>query len=253
MAALNRVRLKCQVEVLKQVGHWLAKNSESIYGTRGGPWKPTKAVTSTRNGETIYVHLLHGKTENIELPDIAGKIKSATLLGGGKIKFKHRGGKLNLSVPIALHDSSDTVVKLELTSSAMDLPVLEFSNVRTFRATASNVYENDHSDYGAQAAFDGDQETRWATDSGTKQAWIAVEFFKSKAISHIHISEAYSNRVQKFEFQYRDRNEWKTIFTGTILGDNFQRSFGRISAREFRLNILDATDAPTINEIELLP
>src|SRR5260370_6009233 len=164
-----------QVEVLKQVGHWLAKNSESIYGTRGGPWKPTKAVTSTRNGETIYVHLLRGKMENIKLPGIAGKIKSATLLGGGEIKFEHQGGKLNLSVPIALHDSSDTVVKLELTSSAMDLPVLEFSNVRTFRATASNVYENDHSDYGAQAAFDGDQEKRWATDTGTNPACTPVD------------------------------------------------------------------------------
>ncbi len=37
-----------QVARLKEMGAWLKKNGESIYGTRGGPWKPTKAVASTR-------------------------------------------------------------------------------------------------------------------------------------------------------------------------------------------------------------
>ncbi len=69
----------------------------------------------------------------------------------------------------------------------------------------------------------------------------------------MRISEAYPNRVQQFEFQYRDGDGWKTIFAGTTLGDNFQKSFEPVTAREFRLNILDATAGPTINEIELLP
>jgi alpha-L-fucosidase len=58
--------------------------------------------------------------------------------------------------------------------------------------------------------------------------------------------------VQKFEFQYREGDDWKTIFAGTTLGDDFERSFSPVSARAFRLNILDASDAPTLNEIELL-
>jgi hypothetical protein len=37
------------------------------------------------------------------------------------------------------------------------------------------------------------------------------------------------------------------------LGDNFQQSFNAVTAREFRLNILDAMEGPTINEIELMP
>ncbi len=48
-----------QVEVLKQVGAWLDKNGESIYGTRGGPWKPTKAIASTRKANLIYLHILN--------------------------------------------------------------------------------------------------------------------------------------------------------------------------------------------------
>ncbi len=64
-------------------------------------------------------------------------------------------------------------------------------------------------------------------------------------------SEAYAGRVQKFEFQYRDGGEWKTIFSGTTIGDNFQQDFAPVTAQEFRLNILDASFGPTINDIDL--
>ena len=240
-----------QVEVLKQVGGWLAKNGKSIYGTRGGPWKPTKTIASTRKGKIIYLHILRTQSDMIELPDIAVKIKSASLLLGGKIEFAQLGGKFSLTVPAALRDASDTVVKLTLKDSAMDLPVVEIPPA--FKAVASNVYQNDDSNYGAQQAFDDDAQTRWATDDGTKQAWIAADFLKPQTFSRVHISEAYPKRVQKFEFQYRDGGDWKNIFTGTTLGDNFQKSFKPVTAQEFRLNILDASEGPTINEVQLLP
>jgi alpha-L-fucosidase len=57
--------------------------------------------------------------------------------------------------------------------------------------------------------------------------------------------------VQKFEFQHRAGDEWKTIITGTTIGGQFEKSFPAVTAQEFRLNILDATDGPTIAEIEL--
>ena len=100
-------------------------------------------------------------------------------------------------------------------------------------------------------AFDDDSATRWATDNGTKQAWIAATLASPQTIGSVTISEAYA-RVRKFEFQYRDGADWKTIFAGTTLGEQFHQKFVPVTAREFRLNILDATEGPTINEIELL-
>ena len=67
----------------------------------------------------------------------------------------------------------------------------------------------------------------------------------------MRIEEAVGGRVQKFEFQYREGSEWKTIFTGQKIGEWFQKKFEPVQAQEFRLNILDATDGPTIGEIEL--
>ena len=47
-----------QVKRLEEMGEWLKKYGETIYGTRGGPWKPGKSLASTRKGNTIYLHLL---------------------------------------------------------------------------------------------------------------------------------------------------------------------------------------------------
>ena len=92
-----------------------------------------------------------------------------------------------------------------------------------------------------------------AADSGTKQAWIAADLGHSQAIGNVRLQESkpYDGRVTKFEFQYRDGGEWKTIFNGTKISANFQKKFEPVTAREFRLNILDATEGPTIAEIEL--
>ena len=238
-----------QVEILKQVGVWMRQNGESIYGTRGGPWKPTRAATSTRNGNTIYVHVLRWGRGSIELPGIPRKIKSAALLDGVKVDAVNRDNKLVITVPTDRRDSMDTVVKLQLDGSAMDLVAMD--PITKIKATASNIYQNQVSDYGPQMAFDEDSATRWATDNDTKQAWIAATLTSPQTVGSVTISEAYA-RVRKFEFQYRDGADWKTIFAGTTLGETFHQKFAPVTAGEFRLNVLDATQGPTINEIELL-
>jgi alpha-L-fucosidase len=241
-----------QVARLEEMGAWLAKNGSSIYGTRGGPWKPTKAVASTRRGKTIYVHVLSTNDCRIELPALPCPIKSASLLAGGAVNMSQNEGKLVLQLNPAALDPIDTIVRLELTSPAADISALSLTKASSIKTTASNVYQQQTSEYGPQAAFDQDGETRWATDSGTLQAWIAADLGKPKTIQRLRINEAYAGRVQEFEFQYRDDGAWTTLFTGQKLGSDFERSFPPVTAREFRLNILKATDGPTINEIELL-
>src|SRR5882724_3472218 len=239
-----------QVEILKQVGIWMNKYGESVYGTRGGPWKPTKLVASTRKGDTIYLHILRWNEDAIELPGISRRIKSASLLDGTTVDVARRSGKLFVTVPSDRRDAMDTVVKLQLDGSAMEIPALEITP--KIKATASNVFEKQEADYGPQMAFDDDSGTRWATDNGIKQAWITATFSSPRTVGSVSISESY-DRVRKFEFQYREGADWKTIFSGTTVGEKFHREFSPIMAREFRMNILDATQGPTINEIELLP
>jgi len=240
-----------QANLLKEVGDWLAKHGDSIYGTRGGPWKPTKSVASTRKGNTIFLHVMKTDDGRVELPALPVEIKSATLLNGGNVKYSQQDGKLAIEIPPSALEPMDTIVKLELDHPAMELPPL--TPASDLKATASNVFQGNNAEYGPQQAFDQDAGTRWATDSGTKQAWIAADLGQAKTIGSVRIQEVapYAGRVTKFEFQYRDGGEWKTIFSGVKIGEHFQKKFTPVTAREFRLNILDATEGPTISEIEL--
>lgn len=130
-----------QVERLKEMGEWLGKYGETIYGTRGGPWKPTKSIASTRKGSTIYLHLLGWKGKTINLPNIPRKIISSTALTGGPAHVQQAARKISIRVDSAMANPPDhgaellrpsqsrpanppqidCIVKLELDGSAMDL------------------------------------------------------------------------------------------------------------------------------------
>ena len=114
-----------QVEVLKQVGAWLKVNGESIYGTRGGPWKPTAALASTRKDTMIYVHVLKWPDGPVKLPDIPAKIVSATLLAGGGAEIRQAENGIEISVAPAKRVAPDTVVALRLDTEAMKIPALD--------------------------------------------------------------------------------------------------------------------------------
>jgi alpha-L-fucosidase len=240
-----------QIERLNEMGAWLKKNGESIYGTRGGPWKPTPAMGSTRKGNVVYLHLLREDDGVVELPALPRNVKKARLLAGGKVSVDRDGSSLKLSFDKTKIDPIDTIIHLELDGSAMDIPAINLAS--DIKATASNVYEKMADAHGPQLAFDNDSHTRWATDTGTKQCWIAADLGKPLTLQRVRIEEAVGERVQKFEFQYRDAGQWKTIYSGTKIGRWHQQKLDSpVTAREFRLNILDATDGPTIADIELI-
>jgi len=118
-----------------------------------------------------------------------------------------------------------------------------------FKATASNVFQH-MAEYGPEKAFDGDFESRWATDSGVHQAWLEVDFGKPVTFSSVLIDE-WAPRIRSFDLQYYADSEWKTFYHGTTVGEQWKKSFGPVTARRVRLNIFDATDGPTINEFEI--
>ena len=182
------------------------------------------------------------------MPGLKNKVAKSYLLADksqSNLAAENSDDGLVIQLPTGIDNRISTTVVLQVKEP------LHIDKLPEPVATASNVYGNDTADWGPQFAFDGNDGTRWATDDATKQAWVALNFPKSKTFHHVRISEAYAGRVQKFEFQYRDGDDWKTIFEGTIMGENFQKDFAPVTAREFRLNVLDATTGPTINDIDL--
>ena len=238
-----------QVKRLKAMGAWLQQNGESIYATRGGPWKPTNAVASTRKGNTIFVHAMRFEENQLALPKLDRTIVKASLRDGTNVPVKQTNDQWVLSVSEQKQDPIDTIIRLEFDRSAMDIPALALA--AEVEGSASNVYQNNVHSYGADMAFDNDRETRWATDDGVNQAWIMGDLGKPRTIQRIRIEEALGQRVRSFEFQYKIGKEWKTLFTGESIGRWFQKKLDTpITTTAFRLNILDASEGPTIADIE---
>ncbi len=245
-----------QVERLKEMGAWLEKYGESIYGTRGGPYKPTKTLAATRKGNTIYLHILKWPegADSITLPPLPVKITGSKLLTGGAVSVEQTDAGITVTVPEADRQDIDTLVRLDLAGSAMDIApiiVTVHNPLSAAKVTASNVYKGQE-EHGAEKAVDGNPETRWATDSGTTPAWLEISLPAPETFTGLTIDEN-GSRIQEFEFQVKEGDAWKTVLKGGKIGANFSPAkFPAVTAKDLRLNVLKSTDGPTISEITLI-
>jgi alpha-L-fucosidase len=115
-----------QVEVLKGIGKWLGQScgelaesiGESIYGTRGGPFKPGRSLVSTRKGNVVYVHALKWNGDTITLPALPRKIVQSCVLTGGVVQVVQT--EMAFYLTVAKHDQQeiDTIIKLTLDGPA---------------------------------------------------------------------------------------------------------------------------------------
>ena len=243
-----------QVERLKEMGQWLAKYGQSMYATRGGPIRPGSWGCTTSKADTLYVHVLTWSGDSIMLPAINRKIVASAALTGGKAEVKQTDEGIEISVPAADRQEIDTIVALKLDGSAADVKPAAVAGSLTAgkKATVSNIYQN-NADYAGGKAMDDDENTRWATDSGTHAAQLEVDLGQPTAFNRVRIlqEEPYANRIQKFELQYKDGDGWKTILSGTTTPADYVKDFDTVTARIVRLNILEAAEGPTINEFQL--
>jgi alpha-L-fucosidase len=130
-----------QVESFRQIGEWLNKYGESIYGTRGGPFLAPDMDTrkfgsardrfnlprgrwwggSTHKANVVYLHILRWPADTITLPPIKRKIVKHTVLTGGKAMIKQTSDAIELHVPSDHRDPLDTIIKLVLDGPASDI------------------------------------------------------------------------------------------------------------------------------------
>lgn len=102
-------------ERLRQVGEWLAKNGESIYGTRGGPLPPRPWGVTTHKGDRVFVHVFDWKDPVLALPKPPRPVKSVAAFKDGKpVRFTLQKDALLLNLDPASLDPIDTILVLEL-------------------------------------------------------------------------------------------------------------------------------------------
>ena len=101
-----------QVERLQQIGGWLERYGESIYDTRGGPFRPGPWGASTHKDNSIYLHILSWPEETLILPPIVQKIGDAVVLTGGEVAMTQSDDGISISIAPADRDPINTLVRL---------------------------------------------------------------------------------------------------------------------------------------------
>lgn len=108
-----------QIDRLLEVGQWLEKNGESIYGTKGGPFKPTSWMASTYKNKKIFIHLFGWPVDELILPEFKNhKILRARFLNGESLQFSQTESKIAINLPENPPDKNDTVIELVLDKPA---------------------------------------------------------------------------------------------------------------------------------------
>lgn len=107
-----------QAAVLRHMGAWLEKFGESIYGTRGGPFRNGAWGGATYKGNSIYLHVFKWTGDALNLPALKGKVVNASALTGGKVIFEQTANSLRVSLPSAHREPVPTVIRLELDAPA---------------------------------------------------------------------------------------------------------------------------------------
>jgi alpha-L-fucosidase len=110
-----------QVARLKEIGGWLRRNGEAVYGTRGGPFRPGSWGASTRKDQAVFLHVFEPEPDGwLRLPPLAHRVEAARVLGGDAAEC--RQGPKGLEVKVG--DVAGTVIALDLDGPAAELEVV---------------------------------------------------------------------------------------------------------------------------------
>jgi alpha-L-fucosidase len=110
------------VERLREVGDWLKKNNDSVYGAGPSPfpYQFLWGIITTKAGK-LYLHVFNSPQKQLVLYGLKNKLRSAYLLEGGtKLKFSQKQNaalehsEVTIQLPRTLPDKSDSVIALEL-------------------------------------------------------------------------------------------------------------------------------------------
>jgi alpha-L-fucosidase len=238
-------------ERYRAMGKWLQRYGQTIYATQGGPYKPGRWGCSTRKGDTIYLHVLDWNGQNLTLPPLPARVVHATALTGGTPIVAQTKEDVTVTLPPDDRRFIDTIIALKVGGSAMDIEPIALATAGSLTvgktATASGEWSGD---YAASKAFDGNEATRWGAEPGSHSGWLQIDLGGEKTFDRAVFLEATWDRVEDYELQVREGETWRTFYHGGTMGDVLVH-FKPVTGRYVRLNVIKATDVPTIWEVDL--
>lgn len=230
-----------QVKRLKEMGAWIQPYEQAVYGTRGGPVKPSGWGASTHRDLHIYLFIARWpKNGPLQLPLKDVQIIDAENLSGNEVHFATTPHGYMLSVPAAQRDSIATVIKLTVDTPADKIKPIAMESVSGSLAynksgTASSARWTKKKFPGPhQQAFDDNPGSHWIPGAAEDEAWVAVDLGRPHTVNTLQTIQ-YESLIKQLSLQYKDKGEWITLCTEKDVSDDLRKTFKPVTAQHFRL------------------
>lgn len=238
------------VDRLNEIGDWLKAHGESIYETRGGPYKPTTYLASTRRGNRVYLFIMRWDDDRLVLPPLPRRVTSATVMTGGSVDVEQTNETLIVSVPLADRQPIVTLVRLELDAPIDGLPAiaLPLEVVATASVTREPVER-----YAAQLTVDNDPDTEWSAPEGQTSATLELQFSRIRTINAVKLEEnTRPIRMRAYAIDWWDGAQWVHLLTRENIRDWLTASvFDPITTDRLRIRILHMEHTATLSGIRI--
>lgn len=206
----------------------------------GTHWLPAEADTSIRPG--WYYH-----------PGEDHQVKSLSRLVDIYYESVGRNSNLLLNLPVdtrgLVHEND--IERLMALKEQIDKDFVT-NLALSARVQASNTRGN-AADFAPDRVADGDPETYWSTDDGVTQGVIELVFKNPVEVNRMVLQEyiPLGQRISSFRISALVANTWKELDLQTTVGYKRILRFPTVSARRFRVEVLDAKGPVTISNLEL--
>lgn len=98
---------------LAEIGTWMEKNGDAIYGTQSGGYVEGDSIVTTRKGNRLFIHVLSNEVKSIDMP-LGEKVRSVKEFANGEtLKYKFKKGRLTMDVAMP-EDTPDYIIEVEL-------------------------------------------------------------------------------------------------------------------------------------------
>jgi alpha-L-fucosidase len=251
------------VDQLRELGLWLKYYGDSIYGTRGGPFKANTWYGSTCKSNKVYVHVFKADTNNsLVLPPLDMKVVSSRLLTGGMLEVQQTDAAITLTVGRYDLQPLDTIAVLELDGSAEDIAPVEETNLTRGAKVSASSFRSDSEQFRPENTVDANRMTFWTTDASVTEGWLEYDLGQPLTFSRAILDEGDDGWIRHVQLQTKLDGEWKSIFEYRhgnpelwkqipmeLFSPEFR--FAPVTVQVLRVKIITAIQSPVIREFRL--
>lgn len=264
---------------LAEVGGWIQAHPDILYGTQGGPWKPSKQYVSTMKGQCAHLIIREGK--DLTLPYSSRiKLEKALTDDGKEVSFEIEGDSITFSVPNDYEGKRNVVLTLQCATKLDKMePLAAFSTSGSLaydKPSSSSSSLSETYMHCPSSAFDDDNRTAWLPGRVENIDSMAVygqnlhfqkaetqgKLFQQDAVLEVDLQSAeevksYSvqsrdgRKIRGIRLEYLDRKEWKEVAFMEDFSGKWEGEIAPVKAQHWRLNMKGIVPGAGIAEFQL--